>query len=61
MEIYGDNAILNIGHRKRYLERIWHTFIKIYLNYLHVRKWLASLEMIRFDFVNLIFCGTFGL
>ena len=36
----------------------FHAGVKIDVNYLHVRKWLTSLDMVNFDFVNSIFCGT---
>ena len=39
----------------------FHACVKIDVNYLHVRKWLTSLDMVNFDFVNSIFCGTFML
>ena len=39
----------------------FHACVKIDVNYLHVRQWLTSLDMVNFDFVNSIFCGTFML
>ena len=39
----------------------FHACVKIDVNYLHVRKWLTSLDMVNFDFVNSILCGTFML
>ena len=39
----------------------FHACVKIDVNYLHVRKWLTSLDMVNFDYVNSIFSGTFML
>ena len=39
----------------------FHACVKIDVNYLHVRKWLTSLDMVNFDNVNSIFSGTFML
>ena len=39
----------------------FHACVKIDVNYLHVRKWLTSLDMVNFDFVNSIFYGHFML